>query len=199
MQLKSDINHSILESKPRINISSLLCCSAGGIPACSFTLGAIQRQVETGKFYRHDVISSTSGSTLVCILIEHCYDQGLVDQSSSAWYIAHVVRPIDRILGEQTLSGLWIERLGQSMMSLLPRIMDDLLKVCNTALFGGSASEHWLPNKTRYKQKARTVGKSPGIIVKRPLFLYNYVNVDTGFIHCGEQKSRAFSPWSKWV
>ena len=187
----SDVNHAILERKPRINISSLLCCSGGGIPASAFTLGAIQRQVETGEFYRHDVISSASGSTLVCMLIERCYDLDLVDLSSSEWYIKHVVRPLHRFFGEQTLSGVWLEHFFQTMIGtslVVPRTIDDILSIFNKALFGDVLSEpirgteHESQHKRRNTRRAGMQQPPPSTIIKKPLFLYNYINIDTGFV-----------------
>ncbi len=68
--------------------------------------------------YRHDVISSASGSVLVCALIERCYDRRLVTRSSPDWYTTHVVRPIHRLLGENTPSGVWFESVARTLVEL---------------------------------------------------------------------------------
>lgn len=138
-----------------------------------FTLGAIQRQIETGAFYKHDVISSASGSTIVCALIERCYDLGYVDRSSE-WFTAHVVRPLHRLVGDQTLSGVWLERVVRSMvdMALVPQGTDDLLRLFDNALFSGGSPSLPRPKSSRPSNTR----------VKKPRFLCNYVDFNTGFV-----------------
>jgi hypothetical protein len=168
------VNHQILIPKPRARIRSLLCCSGGGVPACFFTLGAMQRQIETGVFYEHDVISSASGSTLVCALVERCYDLRYVDPSSPEWFVTHVVRPIHRFFGEQTLSGMWVEHAAWTLVDarLFPTSIDDLIRLLARAVFGDTTDA----------EEARSRRRASTVVVAKPLFCYNYVNVDSGFV-----------------
>lgn len=169
MELRSDVNHEILRRVPRARIGSLLCCAGGGVPAAMFTLGAIQRQVETGEFYRHDVVSSASGSVVVCALIERCYDRGYVSRASPAWYTTHVVRPVHRLCGEGTRSGLWPERVVRRMVEegRAPTSVDDVLRALSHVLLD-DADDSRRPTRARRPVK--------------PRFLYNYIDVDTGFV-----------------
>jgi hypothetical protein len=168
MELRSDVNHAILGAVPRIPVDSLLCCSGGGIPACMFTLGAIQRQVETGEFYQHDVVSSASGSTVVCALVERCYALGYVTPSSPEWYTVHVVRPIHRLVGDGTLSGSWLERIARSITigAVWRWPTDILLRAFASALFGD-------------EQHPSGAGAADLAV---PVFLYNYADLQSGRI-----------------
>jgi hypothetical protein len=151
-------NTTILEnSKLPKKIDKLLIISGGGLIVTVFTLGAIARLIEDGSFYTYDIIGAVSGSSIVLHFIDLCYQYNLV--GTKDWFQKYVREPIYKVLESKIIFKL-LQKYGYET-------------VTNSEKFLSRLNELLIPQIIT-KNKKRSSSK-----YKKPVMLFNYVNVNT--------------------
>ena len=138
----------------RINVDSVLCCSAGGVAAAFFTLGAIERLLEKDEFLnKFEVISASSGSVVPVILIELCYDNNLITEKN--WFYNYVVKPMYNFFKSDYII---------SIISSLSENNNDIL---------------WKKLSSFYDDIPKLKSSSKSKEINKPIFCYNYIDITT--------------------
>ena len=146
--------------KKPIKIDNLLLLSSGGVPSVFFTLGLIGNLVDNGSFYAYDVIGSVSGSSIVLHYIDLCYQYNLIGTKN--WYHTYVREPIYNIIDNGMITTI-LQKHGHEIL-------------LNSELFLSRLNELLLPSIfTQHKHRK----SSNSINHKKPILLFNYVNVNT--------------------
>jgi hypothetical protein len=146
--------------KKSIKINNLLLLSGGGVPSIFFTLGMVNNLVDNGSFYDYDVIGAVSGGSMVLHYIDLCYRYNLVGTKN--WYHTYVREPIYNIIDNGVIITI-LQKHGHEIL-------------LNSKLFLSRLNELLLPSIfTQHKHRK----SSNSINRKKPILLFNYLNVNT--------------------
>ena len=154
-------NDVLLKPIVRKDVDHILFCSGGGIQACFFTMGAIKCLIENNEFInKFDIITSTSGSVIPCLLIEQCYKNNLVGRKN--WYKKYVMNRIHKFFKTNYVLNIIEEMIHLYNNENGNNAKELFLKTINDKFV--------LPNK-----KPTNANKN----IKKPMFLYNYLDGNT--------------------
>ena len=164
-----------LETIEKQSVDEVLFCSGGGIAAAFFTLGALRALEEQSQVFsgnRFAVVSAISGSCIPCILIERCYDLGLVGERD--WFNRFVVRPIHRFFIETPAPQELMNILNIATLETILRLDDEVSRL-----------DAKTQARMRMRMRMRTwtrgkKGKKRNTGLVKPCFLYHCVNANTG-------------------
>ena len=167
------VNSRLLRPAERVSVDNILFLSGGGIQALFFSLGAIQYLVDNDAFLgKFDMISATSGSVILAVIIEICYDNNLVRHKN--WYSKYVVATIHRVFIENNYVVNILSNIG--ITNTISNINRNVKSIFIDAILASIRRLVMLPvfPKSVKNRAAREIRK-----YKKPLFYYNYFNANT--------------------